>query len=227
MVRTTGWWMPGALLAAALGGCGAPSEVAEGAAQEPPAANARAVFDEARRELADPAHAPLRRGMQIDRDALHAALVDLRARHGARLAGGYAASIEALPSGDPPGPPGFAEVASFSLPDEAVGREVEAINWLFDVDVRHTVQRVVGTYLTLMMVQDVGMKTQDVGIWMAFLRAAEPELRRCGGQGQGQGQAQELVLCLDYGADVFVLDMVRQEPAWVATQLRWMQAKAG
>jgi hypothetical protein len=99
---------------------------------------------------------------------------------------------------------------------------VEAINWLFDADVRATVQRVLGTYLTLMMHRDVGMTTADIGIWMAFLRAAEPDLRRCGGTASAG-----LVLCLGYGSDVFVLDVARQEPAWVVTRLRWMQARGG
>ncbi|MCX4244682.1 hypothetical protein [Paraliomyxa miuraensis] len=215
---TCGWVLAGWV--AMLMGCGSPDPIASGEGVTPPAANARAVFDEARRELADAGRAPLRRGMEIDRDALHAALVDLRARHGVTLAEGYAASIEALPRGELPAAPQFSEVASFSLPDAAAARDVEAINWLFDEDVRHTVQRVVGTYLTLMMVEDVGMTTEQVGIWMAFLRAAKPELRRCGGQGSA------LSLCVDYGADVFVVDLVRQEPAWVATRLRWMQASA-
>jgi hypothetical protein len=99
-------------------------------------------------------------------------------------------------------------------------REVEAINWLFDEDVHQTVRRVLSTYLTLMMHRDVGMPTAEIGVWMAFLRAAEPELRRC-----GSPASKALVLCLDYGVDVFVLDVERQEPAWVVTRLQWMQAR--
>lgn len=212
-------WALGVAMGLGLGlGCGHPKPSDHAA--EAPAANARVVLDEARRELADPERVPLRRGMEIDGDRLHAALVELRARHGEAVAVAYDASIEALASGALPGAPRFSEVAAFSLPDDGAAREVEAINWLFDADVRQTAQRVLGTYLTLMMVE-AGMTTQEVGIWMAFLRAAEPELRRCGGQGQG------IVLCMDYGSDVFVLDVVRREPAWVVTRLRWMQAAGG
>ena len=85
-----------------------------------------------------------------------------------------------------------------------------------------TVQRALGTYVTLMMHRDLGLTTSDIGIWMAFLRAAKPELSRCGGTASAA-----LVLCLDYGADVFVLDLERQAPAWVVTRLRWMQARQG
>lgn len=185
----------------------------------PPAANARAHFDEARRELADPERTPLREGMRIDQEALRQALLRLRSQHGAQLAVTYAAGIEALREGERPVAERFEEVAAFVLPAEPAARDVEAINWLFDADVRATAQRVLSTYLTLMMVHDVGMTTADIGVWMAFLRAAEPELYRCGGDA-------ELVLCLDYGDDVFVLDVERQEPAWVVTRLQWMQARA-
>jgi hypothetical protein len=195
---------------------------AVGLAAGPPPANARAFLDEARRELADPERMPLRRGMQIDHEGLRQALLRLRSQHGAQVAVAYEAEIEALPAGEPPAAERFVEVAVFVLPAEPAARDVEAINWLLDEDVRATVQRELGTYLTLMMHHDVGMTTADIGVWMAFLRAAKPELRRCGGAG-GKG----LVLCLDYGDDVFVLDVERYEPAWVVTRLQWMQAREG
>lgn len=188
----------------------------------PPAANARALLDEARRELADPERAPLRQGMRIDSEALRQAMVRLRSQYGAQVAGAYEAELASLPAGEPPVAGRFEEVASFALPEDPAARDVEAINWLFDVDVRATVQRVLGTYLTLMMHRDVGMTTADIGIWMAFLRAAEPELRRC-----SAAVGTAVTLCLDYGSDVFVLDVERREPAWVVTRLRWMQAAAG
>jgi hypothetical protein len=200
-------------------GCGRePSPAAGDAAGARPAAP-RAMLDEARRELADPERTPLRRGLVLDAEGLRQALVRLRAEHGPQVAAAYQAGIDALPEGALPSAEGFGEVARFTLPDDPAARDVEAVNWLFDPDVRATVRRVLGTYLTLMMVHDMGMTTADVGVWMAFFHAAEPALRRCGGS-SGAG----LVLCLDYGSDVFVLDMERKGPAWVVTQLRWMQA---
>lgn len=213
-------WLLGLGLGLALG-CAKDPGAATGD-DAPPAANARALLDEARRELADPVRTPLRQGMQIDQEALRQALVRLRSQHGPQVAAAYGAGIEALPQGEPPAAGRFVEVASFELPNEPASRDVEAVSWLFDADVDMTVRRVLATYLTLMMHHDVGMTTAEIGVWMAFLRAAEPELRRCGG-GEGTG----LVLCLDYGVDVFVLDMERHEPAWVVTRLRWMQAREG
>lgn len=206
-----------------LPGCGneaGPSPAGTG--EGPPAANARALLDEARRELADPERAPLRQGMRIDAEALRRAMVRLRSQHGAQVAEAYEAELAALPTGEPPAAGRFEEVAHFALPEDPAVRDVEAINWLFDADVRATVQRVLGTYLTLMMHRDVGMTTADIGIWMAFLRAAEPELRRC-----SEAVGTAVTLCLDYGADVFVLDVERRAPARVVTRLRWMQAAAG
>lgn len=205
------WWVLG---------CGKGPAAGDEGAAAPPAANARAVLDEARRELADPVRTPLRQGLRIDEDALLQAMVRLRTQHGPQVAVAYEAGIEALPQGEPPAAERFEEVANFALPDDPAARDVEAVSWLFDADVRVTVTRVLATYLTLMMHRDLGMAPTDIGVWMAFLRAAEPELRRCGG---GEGAA--LVLCLDYGTDVFVLDMERREPAWVVTRLRWMQAR--
>lgn len=213
------------VLACSVGyGCRRSEPVAEGdaGAGGPPAANARAMLDEARRDLADPERMPLRRGMQIDHEGLRQALLRLRDQHGAQLAAAYQADIEALPEREPPAAERFAEVAQFVLPDEPAAREAEAVNWLLDADVHATVQRALGTYVTIMMHRDLGLTTGDIGIWMAFLRAAKPELRRCGGT-----TSAGLVLCLDYGADVFVLDLLRNEPAWVVTRLRWMQARQG
>jgi hypothetical protein len=207
-------------LAGLVLGCARGPEAGEGDAAPPSPANARAVLDEARRELADPVRTPLRQGMAIDQDALHHALLRLRAQHGPQVAAGYGASIEALPKGERPAAARFVEVARFELPDEPAARDVEAVSWLFDANVHETTRRVLSTYLALMMHHDVGMTTAQIGVWMAFLRAAEPVLRRCGGD---EGPA--LVLCMDYGADVFVLDMERREPAWVVTRLRWMQAR--
>jgi len=215
--------MASMMLASALAcGCARPSEpVANDDAAGPPAANARALLDEARRGLADPERAPLRQGMRIDQEALRQALLRLREQHGAQVAGAYEASIEALPQGELPAATRFEQVAAFELPSEPAARDVEAINWLFDADVRATAQRSLGMYVTMMMHRDLGMTTADIGVWMAFLHAAKPELRRCGGTA-----SEGLVLCLDYGDDVFVLDVQRQAPAWVVTRLRWMQVPA-
>jgi len=216
------WARWGCRLGVAIGlwGCGSTPGAAEGPADAgaDAAGNARVVLDEARRELVK--RPGLRQGMQIDRDALLGVLKELRAQHGAQVAVAYDASLEALPQGEPPGGR-FTEVASFSLPDDPATRDVEAINWLFDADVEQTVRRVLSTYLALMMMKDAEMSTEEVGVWMAFVRAAEPELRRCGPQGPGRR------LCLDYGNDVFVLDMERKDPAWVVTRVRWMQAQHG
>lgn len=203
-----------------LSACGnASSPAGADEAAPPPAANAKAMLDEARRELTDPDRVPLRQGMKIDQEQLRQALVRLRQQHGTQVAEAYGAGIEGLPVGALPAAPRFVEVAAFALPDEPAAREVEALNWMFDADVHQTVQRVLGTYLTLMMHRDLEMAPMDIGIWMAFLRAAKPELRRCGGA-EDAGR----LLCLDYGSDVFVLDVAREEPAWVVTRLRWMQA---
>ncbi len=203
-------------------GCrGDASPAAGGEAAPPPAANARALLDEARRELANHERTPLREGMKIDDEGLRQAMVRLRAQHGAQVAGAYAAEIEALPAGELPAAPRFQEVAAFTISAEPAAREVEALNWLFDADVQQTVSRVLGTYVTLMMVRDLGMASVEVGIWMAFLRAAKPELRRCGGDGNTQW-----MLCLDYGRDVFVFEVEREGPAWIVTRLRWMQVPA-
>jgi hypothetical protein len=178
------------------------------------------MLDEARRDLADPERSPLRHGMKIDQEALRQDVLRLRDQHGAQVAGAYQAGIEALPEREPPAAERFAEVATFVLPDDPAARDAESVNWLFDADVHATVQRALGTYVTLMMHHDLGLRMEDIGIWMSFLRAAKPELRRCGGTVDGG-----LVLCLDYGADVFVLDLQREAPAWVVTRLRWMQAR--
>jgi hypothetical protein len=215
--RAMGLWACAWLV---LGCTKEPGPVGADEAAGPPPANARAMLDEARRELADPDRMPLRQGMQIDQEGLRQALIRLRSQHGAQVAVAYQAEIDALPAGDPPAAERFVEVAAFVLPEEPAARDVEAINWLLDEDVRATTQRVLGTYVTLLMHRDVGMTTADIGIWMAFLRAAKPELRRCGEPG-----GTRLALCLDYGDDVFVLDVERQEPAWVVTRLRWMQAR--
>lgn len=193
-----------------------------GEAQGPPAANARAMLDEARRGLADPERSPLRNGMELDQDALRQALLRLRSEHGAQLAVAYEASIGALPEDEPPAPERFTEVAAFEIPTEPAAREAEALNWVLDEDVRMTVQRVLATYLTLMMHHDVGMTNVQLGMWMAFLRAAKPEIERCGGTG-----STSFAVCVDYGVDVFVIDMTRHEPAWIPTRLRWMQARQG
>jgi hypothetical protein len=199
-----------------------PSPTEGGEVQDPPAANARAMLDEARRELADPERSPLRSGMAIDEEALRQALLQLRAEHGAQLAVAYEASIAALPEDEPPAPERFTQVAAFEVPNEPAARDAEALNWVLDEDVRGTVRRVLGTYLTLMMHHDVGMTTAQLGVWMAFLHAAKPEIERCGGTG-----STSFAVCVDYGVDVFVIDMARHEPAWVPTRLRWMQARQG
>lgn len=211
-------------LALALGlaaACGKePSATHGGQAEGPPAAHARAMLDEARRDLANPERSPLRDGMEIDEEALRQALLRLRAEHGAQLATAYEASIAALPEDEPPAPGRFTEVAAFLVPNEPAARDAEALSWVLDEDVHATVQRVLGTYLTLMMHRDVGMTTTQLGVWMAFLRAAKPELERCGGTA-----STRVAVCVDYGVDVFVIDLERYEPAWVATRLRWMQMR--
>jgi hypothetical protein len=197
-----------------------PSATGDGEAQSPPAANARAMLDEARRELADPERSPVRSGMAIDEEALRQALLRLRAEHGTQLAVAYEASIAALPEGQLPAPERFTEVATFEVPSDPAARDAEALNWVLDQDVRATAQRVFGTYLTLMMHHHLGMATPQIGVWMAFLHAAKPQIERCGG-----AASSSFMLCVDYGVDVFVLEMARHEPAWVPTRLRWMQAR--
>jgi len=194
---------------------GADEAGGEGVEGEP---GPREVLDAERKALADPERYPLRKGMRIEEEALRGVLMRLRGRHGPQVAVAYLATIEALPTMAMPSAPGFGEIGVFDLPDDPAARDVEAMNWLFDADVRQTAQRTLSTYLTLMMHQDLDLSAREIGVWMAFLRAAEPTLARC------EAGAEDLWLCMDYGADVFVLEMVRTDPGFVVRRVRWMQA---
>lgn len=194
------------------GACGSEPEP-----QAPGGAGPRAALDKERRALADPEVYPLRAGMRIDDEALRQTLLRLRTEHGPQVAVAYAASIEALPAREPPAEPAFTEVVDHPLPDQPALRDAEALNWLFDADVHQTVQRAMATHLTLVMVQRLGMPTAEVGKWMLLLRAAEPTLSRCGEVEGGT------VVCLDYGADVFVLELSQRDPGWIVQRLRWWQ----
>ena len=182
----------------------------------PEAERPRTALDEARRGLSDAQRYPFRDGKKINEEALRANLMKLRERHGAQVALAYAASIEALPVAEAPAAP-FEEIAAFSLPDQPAARDVEAINWLFDRDVEETVRRSLSTYFALMSREQLEMPMRDLGVWMAFLRAAEPGLARC------SPAPDDLWLCLDYGADVFVFEMSRLGSAWIVQRLRWHQ----
>ncbi|MEX1367544.1 MAG: hypothetical protein AB1Z98_30730 [Nannocystaceae bacterium] len=182
-------------------------------------ADARAALDEQRRALVDSQQYPLRQGMTIDEEALRQTLLRMRAEHGPLVAVAYRASIDALPVGQPPGPPEFHEVAAFELPDEPAMREAEALNWLFDADVEQTARRLLSTYLTLVMHQQLELSPKDIGVWMAYLRAAEPTLRRC------DETPERVTLCVDYGDDVFVLELSSRKPGWIARRFRWLQRR--
>ncbi|MEM7158377.1 MAG: hypothetical protein AAF799_36395 [Myxococcota bacterium] len=197
--------------------CGGSESKPEGDAGEPTSDDPRAALDQARTGLADPQRYPFRDGLKINEEALRATLMQLRERHGAQVAVAYAASIEALPTGDAPTAPQFEELAAFALPDDPAARDVEAMNWLFDRDVEETVRRSLSTYLALLSQNDLEMPIRDVGVWFAFLRAAEPTLKRC------SPSPDDLWLCLDYGADVFVFELSRLGSAWIVRKLRWHQ----
>lgn len=177
----------------------------------------RDALSKDRKALADPQVHRIRNGTQIDEDALRKAMLRLRSAHGPQLAVAYQASLEALPVQERPQPPAFVEIASLALPDAPAMRDVEAINWLFDEDVRATAYRALGTHLTIMMVQELDMSTHDVGLWMGFLRAAEPTLARCGRDGDVD------LLCMDYGVDVFVISLRRWDPGWIVERVQWQQ----
>ncbi len=204
---------------AAAVGCGDPSSPA--ATVGDAAGSPRAALDEDRRQLADPQRYPLRDGMTIDPDGLQTAWQQLRARHGPQVAIAYQRGLDALPVQDPPTAPTFTEVVAFSPRNDAPVRDAEALQWLMDVDVHASARRWLSTYLTLAMVQDLGLSSREVGVWMGFLRTAEPTLHRCGGEAPDAPW-----LCVGYGDDVFVLEMARHSPGWTLARLRWMQRPA-
>ncbi|MCA9656005.1 MAG: hypothetical protein H6712_02010 [Myxococcales bacterium] len=177
----------------------------------------RAALDRERRALTDPEVYPLRDGLEIDEEALRQTVLRLRTEHGPQVAVAYAASIDALPTRERPRT-GFRLIADQPLPDEPAMREAEAINWLFDADVHQTAMRALMTHLTIVMHQRLGLTPAKIGVWMAFLRAAEPTLTRC-----GEGPEGGVSLCVDYGADVFELDLRPRDPGWIVQRLRWWQ----
>lgn len=176
-----------------------------------------------RRAWTDPAHLDIRDGTRIDEERLLRGLVGLMTRHSPAHALVYEQTVAALPNGPMPAAPKWRRLATFSPPDEPAMRDVEATSWLFDDGIRQTVERALSTYLVLMMSEQVGLSARELGVWMGYLRAAEPTFTRCDGDGEAEA---ELTVCVDYGPDVFAVTLRRHKAAWIARGLSWWQASS-
>jgi hypothetical protein len=175
-------------------------------------------FGELRVALADPEEHPVRDGLVLDFEAVGAAVRQFGAAHAGALRERLAASVAALPRGDPPGGPWFADIVTVDPAILAeVGRTV-ALFELLDPDVRSLVRTTLALTLPAAMAEDARATPEQVGRWLAFLALAEPTWRDCG------GDARHLTVCAEYGGvDIFVVELLRSGDLWLPVAVTWWQ----
>lgn len=177
-------------------------------------------MDEWRRTLADPDKYPVRSGMKINPEAMRRAMLDGRDLHREAIEKAITASAAALPEGKAPGEARYDVLGTFDIAGEQGPREVEGIQAALAADVSVTAQQFASRYLPILMRQDMGMDTAEIGMWLAFLNTARPGVTRC------EQSERALTLCLDYGGlDVLVVDNERVEELWVPVRVQWLHRR--
>jgi hypothetical protein len=172
--------------------------------------------------LADPARYDLRSGMDIDNEAFRNAIEDFGRENKGTLRKIFEESIEKLPAGKPPEPSEYGKVVTLDVDESQQGTlEALKLQWVLFPDIEKLVLGGINYLFPGAAMEQKFMTPPQIGVWLLFLHAAEPQQRLCG------REEDQIIVCADYGGqDIFVVKLQPLEYAWVLDSVTWWQRGA-